>query len=233
MAVLNDDKSVFGNIVPAIYINKITLENGRSIYNPQAFDRIVAHVDNMAATGVVNSDTNEEYYEEGSHPLQSNKSLKVTVDYVVKDAIDGSIGTLLSTWSSQGDLQKYTDAYFALVDHSLAAKLLSVGSNISKTNNQAKLKKNLFFAIVPLIKQGLLSDNDIQKLGTMGIAASSFQMPYNGIQFKGGSNIEFASNKILSFVQKSIATSNKMNLRDILEQSVFSSDLEVDSDGKR
>ena len=100
MAVLNDDKSVFGNIVPAIYINKITLENGRSIYNPQAFDRIVAHVDNMAATGVVNSDTNEEYYEEGSHPLQSDKSLKVTVDYVVKDAIDGSIGTLLSTWSS-------------------------------------------------------------------------------------------------------------------------------------
>ena len=233
MTVLNDDKSVFGNIVPAIYINKITLENGRSIYNPQAFDRIVAHVDNMAATGVVNSDNNEEYYEEGSHPLQSNKSLKVTIDYVVKDAIDGSIGTLLSTWSSQGDLQKYTDAYFALVDHSLAAKLLSVGSNISKTNNQTKLKKNLFFAIVPLIKQGLLSNNDIQKLGTMGIAASSFQAPYNGIQFKGGSNIEFVSNKILSFVQKSIVTSNKMNLRDILEQSVFSSDLEVDSAGKK
>lgn len=233
MAVLSNDKQVFGSIVPAIYINKINLENGASVHNPRKFDRVAAHIDNKAAPGVVTSEINEKYYEDGSHPLQSSKVLTLTIDYVVKDAIDGSIGTLLSTWSSAGDLQKYTDVYFALVDDSLAAKLLSVGSNISKTSNQTKLKKSLLFGIAPLIKQGLLSDADIQKLGTMGIAASSFQMPYSGIQYKNGSNIEFASNIILDFVNKSIVTSNKMNLRGILEQSVFSSDLEIDDDGKK
>ena len=90
MAILSNDKSVFGDVVPAIYINRITLENGNlPLYNPMAKDRIVAHTDNKATTGVGGADFYEQYYEEGSHPVYNDKTLKIVVDYVVKDGIDG------------------------------------------------------------------------------------------------------------------------------------------------
>ena len=57
MAVLSDDKSVFGDSVPSIYIKKVTVENSGFVPNPRLMDRIVAHTDNKAATGATGADT--------------------------------------------------------------------------------------------------------------------------------------------------------------------------------
>jgi hypothetical protein len=50
MAVLSDDRSVFGDSVPSIYIKKVAVENTGFVPNPQLMDRIVAHVANNCGT---------------------------------------------------------------------------------------------------------------------------------------------------------------------------------------
>ena len=233
--MLSDDKSVFGDIVPSIYINRITLENGGQVFRPDKYDRVLAHTDRKAPTHIVEAIQNkmEEYYEEYNYPIPSDKNLKITVDYAVKDAINGSIGELLSTWSNDGDLQKYTNVYFVLVDSPLASKILSVGSNIDMQNNKSILKSNLLFAVIPLAEQNLLEENEKQKLISMGLASSTFEMPYTGLAFSTGANLETVSSQMLSFVEKSTVAVEKASLKDILIQSSLSSDIEIDDDGKK
>jgi len=235
VAVLSNDKSIFGNIVPSIYINKVTLENGRSVFRADKKDRILAHTNRKAPTSISEGIQTgiEEYYEEFSYPIPTDKSLKITVDYVIKDGIDGSIGELLSTWSNDGDLQNYTNTYFVLLEDTLASKILSVGSNIDTENNKSILKFNLMFAIIPLIQQGLLTEEEKQKLIGMGLKEESFQTPYSGLQYKSGANAESVSSQVLSFVEKNTITSEKMTLKGVLQESALSAELEVDDSGKK
>ena len=86
MAVLSDDRSVFGDSVPSIYVKKATVENTGFVPNPQLMDRIVAHVDNKAATGAGSADFFEQYYEQTNYSTTTTgNSIKITVDYLIKD----------------------------------------------------------------------------------------------------------------------------------------------------
>ena len=129
MAVLSDDKSIFGDSVPSIYIKKATVENTGFVPNPQLMDRIVAHADNKAATGSPGADFYEQFYEQTNYSKTiTGNSIKITVDYLIKDGLDGTLGELVSTWSDKEDLQDYTTVGTALVDDELAAKIMSAGS---------------------------------------------------------------------------------------------------------
>ncbi len=229
MAILSDDRSVFGDSVPSIYVKKVTVENSGFVTNPHLADRIVAHVDNKAATGVVGADFFEQFYEQSSFaPTTTGKSINITVNYLVKDGLDGTLGELLSTWSGEEDLQNYTLAMFYLVDNSLAAKLLSVGSNIASQAGN----KNLYYAVGALAEYKMLNDDDIQQLVTIGYRSETFEGPYTGVKIKKGTSKAQITQKLASLVEKSVVHTETESLNDILQETKFSSYVEIDDSGK-
>ncbi len=231
MAVLSDDKSVFGDSVPPIYIKKATVENTGFVPNPQLMDRIVAHVDNKAATGAPGADSFERFYEQSNYsPTKTGNSLKITVDYLIKDGLDGTLGQLVSTWSDKEDLQDYTIVHTALVDDELAAKILSVGSNI---NFEYQPEKLLFYSLFPLIQYNILSEGDKQKLINIGLRSSSLNVPTQGPLLKAGVTVGVVSSKLYDLLSKSKIQEQKLLLKSIVQEAVNSVYVEVDDTGKK
>ena len=231
MAVLSDDKSVFGDSVPSIYIKKVTVENSGFVPNPRLMDRIVAHVDNKAATGELGADDSEKYYEQSNYSTTTTgNSLKITVDYLIKDGLDGTLGQLVSTWSDKEDLQDYTIVGTMLVDDELAAKILSVGSNINFLEQPAEL---LFYSLLPLIQYNILSEEDKQKLIGIGLQSGSFNTPNQGPLLKAGITQSEVSDRLYDLLRKSVVQKQGLLLKNIVQEALNSVYVEVDDTGKK
>ena len=231
MAVLSDDRSIFGDSVPSIYVKKATVENTGFVPNPQLMDRIVAHVDNKAATGAGSADFFEQYYEQTNYSTTTTgNSIKITVDYLIKDGLDGTLGELVSTWSNKEDLQDYTTVGTALVDDELAAKIMSVGSNINFIQQPKEL---LFYSLLPLIQYNVLSEEDKQKLISIGLRSESFNMPSQGPLLQSGVAVGDVSSKLFALLFKSIVQVHSLFLKDIAEEALSSVYLETDDTGKK
>jgi len=231
MAVLSDDRSVFGDSVPSIYIKKVAVENTGFVSNPQLMDRIVAHVDNKAATGSPGAEFFEQFYEQSNYSVTTTgNSLKITVDYLIKDGLDGTLGQLVSTWSNKEDLQDYTIVGTALIDDELAAKIMSVGSNINFVQQPKEL---LLYSLLPLIQYNVLSEEDKQKLINIGLRSQSFNVPSQGPLLKSGTTASEVSSKLFDLLTKSIVQTHGLSLKNIAEESQNSVYVEVDDTGKK
>ena len=100
------------------------------------------------------ADFYEQFYEQTNFsPTVQGKNLKINIDFLIKDGLDGTLGELLATWSNKQDVQEYTNAAIYVIDNPLAAKLLSVGSNMIKVFATQKGKHNLFYAVGALAQQ--------------------------------------------------------------------------------
>jgi hypothetical protein len=235
MTLLSNDISIFGTVVPNIYVKKVTIENSGFVANPQMMDRVVAHVNTTGGNAYAQL---EETFSQQQNFVQTyqGKSIKLTVDLLLKENLGGGFGDILNTWSDKQDLQEYTNIRTLLVGDSLASKLLSVGSNMIDvdTNSAESFIDNLFYSVESLAKANILTDKEKQRLQSLGFRSETFVLPYSGIKLKRGISSAVIKNNLYSIITNGILSKKVESLKQTLNTEMASSTyVEVDDDGKR
>ena len=234
MTLLSDDVSVFGNMLPTVYIKKVTLENG-SVFPSNVNDRIHPHIKNKTPFA---------YFEEGLfeqagtaagvESLADEDGLIINIDFLLKENLGNTFSELTTTWSDKSSLQKYTNINTGLIDNPFIAKIYQ---NITRTEDLVDIE-----AIASLIDYfsiyNIFSERDRQICRDLGL-----RFRRDGtVTLQDGMTSEIFLNNFQQVFVDSIVSFQTINLASAMESGeglnyggskALAQYSEVDEDGKK
>ena len=239
MTLLSDDVSVFGTIVPTVYIKNVILENSAAASDINN-DRINAHT-NPSATSLQNSlDIGSDPTVGGSAFVETagNNDLKVTVDFLIKESLGNTFNEITSTWSNEVDLQNYTNIVLSFISNPFFEKIMQADPSLVFERTAEKI----ITAVYLLAKQDLLTTFDIGTCTIIGFKQSSFDKPFLDSNFGLDVDPAIMEQNFENSLTTAVVASQAVNLGDAMKNGnginygdiqALTQYAETDEDGKK